>query len=293
MAHTVAVQVLDLNSDLNEIGVWRASENRSEWVRFAPWARVCVPASCDVNARVVSTDGDNPYSREIDLENVAREVVEYDGVHDLNQNHLEPGKFHVVYPDPDFQECQEVYENSPKTLDLAFETGDPVKHWWVSWIQDRVENGPYTFTSLFADEIHELIPQEASKDEYDTFQKVQLYRDCFIDARKYNLSIYQWGQNRSDVHEKLRRKERWRVTMNGRANPTRASQVVGWNNVPMHSDLTGSMDAGQALAWTQTNFEPFSWPVIPKPTDEELQVSLSPKQQTRPDSSAEAGGVSS
>lgn len=293
MAHTVAVQVLDLNAHLNELGVWRASESRSEWVRFAPWARVCVPRSCDVSARVVSTDENDPYTREVDLEEVVREVVRYDGVRDLNQNCLEPGKFHVVYPDPDFRECQEVYEESPKTYDLSFEPGHPVQQWWVSWVQDRVENGPYTFTSAFLDEIGDIISQEASKDEYSTYQKVQLYRDCHVDARKFNLSLYMWAQNRQDVHEKLRRKERWRMTLNGRANPTNGSQVVGWNKVPMNTDLTSSMNIGQALCWTETNFEPFTWPPVPKPTEEELRVSLRPRQQNVRESSAAEGGVPS
>jgi hypothetical protein len=293
MAHTVAAQVLDVNANLNEIGVWRASENRSEWVRFAPWAKVCVPSSCDVEATLESTDETNPYRRDVDLADVVREVAEYDDVRDLLDNHLEPGKFHVVYPDPDFRGCQAVYERSAKTYDLEFSPGDPVQQWWVSFVQARVEGGPYTFTSVFMDEIHEIISQEASKDQFDSYQKVLLYRDCHIDARKFNLSLYQWGQNRSDVHEKLRRKERWRVTMNGRANPTRASQVVGWNNVPMHTDLTSSMGTGQGLAWTQTNFEPFRWPDVPKPSEEELKVRLRPKQENVRESGAAEGGVPS
>ncbi|WP_232702213.1 ATP-binding protein [Halobacterium wangiae] len=292
MAHTVAVQVLDVNSHLNEMGVWRASESRSEWVRFAPWARVYVPRSCEVEARIVSTDEANPYEREVDLEDVVREVVAYEDVHDLNQNVLEPGKFHVVYPDPDFRKCQEIYRRSSKEYDLTFEPGDPVQQWWVSWVQDRVENGPYTFTSAFLDEIHEIISQEVSKDAFDSYQKVQLYRDCHIDARKFNLSLFQWGQDATDVHEKLRRKERWRITMNGRANPTRSSQVVGWDSIPMNTDLASRMKTGQALAYTQTNFEPFTWPDIPKPTDEELKVRLRPKQENARDSvAAEGGGV--
>ncbi len=293
MAHTVAVQVLDINAHLNESVVWRGSENRSEWIRFAPWARVLVPSSCDVSARIVSTDAMDSYEREVDLADVVREVEEYDDVHQLNQKLIEPRKFNVVYPDPDFVGCQEVYEESARTYDLSFQPGHPVQQWWVSWVQDRVENGPYRFMTGCIDEIHEIISQEAAKDEFDTYQKVQLYRDCHIDARKFNLSLFQWGQNASDVHEKLRRKERWRITMNGRANPTRASQVVGWNNVPMNTDLTSSMQTGRALAWTQTNFEPFQWPDIAKPTEEELKVRLRPRQQNIRERTAAEGGVPS
>jgi len=201
-----------------------------------------------------------------------------------------------VYPDPDFRRCQEIYRQSPREWGVEFEPGDPAAHWWVSWLQDRVENGPYTYTSAFLDEIAEVIPQEASKDQFTTYQKVMLYRDVYIDARKYGLSVYQWGQNREDVHEKVRRKERWRVTMNGRANPTSSSSVVGWNSVPMNTDLTSSMPIGKALAWTQTNFEPFAWPDIPMPADEELKVSLTSTQansRESPADVAEDGGVPS
>ena len=271
----------------SEAVVWRGSESRSEWVSFAPWAKVCLPASCTVSARVVSTSEGDAYTREVDLEDVVREVVYYDDPLDLCQNHLESGKFHVVYPDPQMTGCQDLYERSPKRKDgLEFTSSDPVNHWWVAFLLARVEHGPYTWTSLLVDEVGDIIPQSASKDQYASYQKVELYRDLFIDSRKYKLSVYHAGQNTEDAHEKVKRKHRWRATLNGRANPTRASQVVGVNRVPMNTDLTSAMPTGRGLLWTETNFEAFGWPDIPKPTSEELRLSLSPKVPSDP---ADAG----
>lgn len=294
MMHAWAAHLMDQN---DEIVVVRGTESRSEWVRFAPWAKVLVPASCDVEARVVSgAEADETYDREVALEDIAREVVSYDDVRDLNANHLEPGKFHVVYPDPEKVGCQSLYERSSKEYDgIEFRPGGPVDHWWFSWVLDRVENGPFEWTSFLWDEVGDILSQDASKDDYATYQKIQLYRDCHVDARKTSLSIFKWAQNREDLHEKIRRKVRWRVTLNGRANPTKGSQVVGWNNVPMNTDLTSRMSLGTALMWTETNFEAFRWPDIPKPAPEELRVRLRPRRRAVDvdEPVADQGGVTS
>jgi hypothetical protein len=281
----------------NETVVWRGSESRSEWVPFAPWARVCLPSSCDVTARLKSDDPDKPNSREVDLDDIAREVVYYDDPGHLNEELLERGKFHVVYPDPQMKGCQKLYEESSKRYELEFSPNDPVKHWWVAWVLARVEHGPYNFTSLLLDEVGDIISQDASKDEFSTYEKVLLFRDCFVDARKFNLSVYMFGHSEADIHEKLRRKVRWRITMNQIANPTRPGQVVGVNSVPMDTDMTSHMPVGRALMWTETFFDPsIAWKDIPKPTGEVLEVSLSPKRPASPGKTGEVaeseGGVS-
>jgi energy-coupling factor transporter ATP-binding protein EcfA2 len=287
----LAAHLMDLN---DEAVVWRGSESRSEWTAFAPWAKVCLPASCEVEATLDATDGSEGYPREVDLEEIAREVVYYDDPMDLCQNHLEEGKFHVVYPDPSMTGCQDLYERSPKRKDgLEFTPEDPVNHWWVAFMLARVEHGPYFWTTLIIDEVGDIIPQSASKDKFATYQKVELYRDLFIDSRKFNLSVFHAGQNTMDAHEKARRKHRWRATLNGRANPTRASQVVGVNRVPMETDLTSDMPTGRGLLWTETNFAAFSWVDVPKPTAEELRVELTPSVPKDPADASTSGGVPS
>jgi len=286
----LAAHTMDQN---DEAVVWRGSESRSEWVAYAPWAKVCLPASCDVDARLISTAGADDYPRDVDLEEIVREVVYYEDPMDLCEQ-LEPGKFHVVYPDPEMTGCQDLYERSPKRMDgLEFSSEDPVNHWWVGFLLARVEHGPYIWTSLFIDEVGDIIPQSASKDKFASYQKVELYRDLFIDSRKYKLSIYHAGQNAEDAHEKVKRKHRWRATLNGRANPTREGQVIGFNRVPMETDLTSDMPTGRGLFWTETNFSPFSWGDVPKPTEEELRVELSPIVPKDPADVSESGGVPS
>lgn len=267
-----SIRLMEVN---DEAVVWRASESRSEWVPLAPWARVCIPAGMDVDARLKSKNPNKP-TRDVELEEIAREVVRYDDVRDLNENIIEPGQFHVVYPDPEFKGCQEAFDESPKTYDISFEAGDPPKQWWVAWTLDRVERGPYFWTSLMFDEVGDVISQSASKDEYDTYQKVELFRDAFVDARKFGLSLFAFGHSETDIHQLLRHKIRWRVSMSGMANPTSAGQVVGVESVPMHTDMTSHMDIGRALMWTETRFDPsMAWSDIPAPTDEILEVVLS------------------
>jgi len=267
-----SIRLLEVN---DEAVVWRGSESRSEWVPLAPWTKVCIPAGLDVDATLKSKDPTKPV-RDVELEDVAREVVRYDDVRDLNENVLEPGTFHVVYPDPEFKGCQAALEESAKTYDIAFEKGDPPKHWWVAWMLDRVEKGPYLWTSLMFDEVGDVLPQSASKDEYDTYQKVELFVDCFVDARKFGLSVYAFGHSETDIHQLIRHKIRWRITMNRKANPTSSGNVVGVDNVPMNTDMTSHMNIGRALMWTSTRFDPsLAWSDVPAPTDEILEVSLS------------------
>lgn len=275
LAKYLSVRLMEIN---NEAIVWRASESRSEWVAFAPWARVCLPSSCDATARLMSKDPSVP-AREVDLEDIAREVVYYDDIRHLNQELLKPGRFHVVYPDPQMTGANEIYEASPKKYAIEFSPNDPPKHWWVAWMLDRVENGPFFWTSLMFDEVGDVISQDASKDEFDTYDKVLLFRDCYVDARKYGLSAFEFGHSETDIHEKLRRKVRWRSTLNGMANPTRPSQVVGVETVPMNKDLTSRMPVGRGLFWTETRFDhTIRWKDIPNPTNEVLQVRLSPRR---------------
>ncbi|MFC7137571.1 hypothetical protein ACFQRB_16225 [Halobaculum litoreum] len=90
--------------------------------------------------------------------------------------------------------------------------------------------------------------------------------------------MFGYGHSDVDFHEKVKRKVRWRITMNGTANPTRASQVVGVGNVPMNTDLTSHLKTGKCVMWTEQRFcYPLAWGDIPKPTDEELRVRLVPR----------------
>lgn len=253
-------QSLRLMEENDEKVVWRASTARSEWLPFAPWACVCLPAGVEVNARFVpkvpEQDGFT-----VDLEDVVREVVRYQDPIELNKFHLKDGQFHVVYPDPRMNRIQEIYEKTQeKQYDgLEFSADDPLNHWWFGYILARVEWGPYDWTSLIFDEIGDIAPEAARNDEYAHYQKVELFKDCMVDARKTGLSLFMFGHTESDIHSMIRRKIRWRVAMAGKANPTKGSQVVGFNSVPMNEDLASDLEVGHMIPYNESRFE---WPQV-------------------------------
>lgn len=255
--------------------VWRASTARSEWLPFAPWTRVCLPEGVEINARFVPK---NPtqQSVEVELEDVVREVVRYrDPIH-LNRELLKEGQFHVVYPDPKMRGLQELYESTQeKEYDgLEFTEEDPLNHWWFGYLLARIERGPYHWTSVLFDEIGDIAPEAARNDEYAHYQKVELFKDCLVDARKTGLSIFMFGHAEADIHSMIRRKIRWRIAMPGKANPTKASQVVGFNNVPMNEDHSSGEDVGWMMPYNESRFE---FPGVkishyPSPVDMTLKI---------------------
>jgi hypothetical protein len=273
----LAVRLMEENS---EAVAWRGSTARSEWLPFAPVTRVCLPSSVDVDARLVPKDPTNPAVENVALDDVVREVCWYDDVRDLNQRLLEPGQFHVVYPDPLLRGIQDVYEAAdekayqPPPDRPLFHPDDPSNHFWFGWLLDRVENGPYEWTSLILDEIGDLASQEARKDSFGTYQKIELMRDCYVDARKTGLSIFAAGHSETDIHAMIRRKMRWRIQMPGQANPTTGSDVVGFESVPMNTDLTSKMSPGELLAFNERHFDQLAFSEIPSPVEHSLQVSL-------------------
>lgn len=263
--------------------VWRASQTRSEWLPLHRWVTLCLPAGVPIDAKLVPRDPSQSEVRlDVDehLPQIVREVVYYHDLEELNRELLAPGKIHVVYPDPMLRGCQRAYENSqekayddPSNRGL-FEPEDPSNHFWFGWVLDRVENGPHDWTTLILDEIGDIAPQDASKDQYGTYQKVELLRDCWVDARKKGLSIFAFGHSSKDIHAMIRRKMRWRVTMNGKANPTRDGQVVQFDAVPMKWDQTSRMDVGEALIWNEQTFEPISWPNYEAPVSHSLETRI-------------------
>jgi hypothetical protein len=182
----------------------------------------------------------------------------------------------VVYPDPTMQGCQEVYERSEeKTYEgLEFSPSDPANHWWFAWMLARVERGPHHWTTWICDEVGDLAPQSAQNDEFSTYQKVVMMKDCWVDARKFGFTIFAFGHSEKDIHQLIRQKIRWRIQMRGSANPTSASSVVGFGSVPMETDITSHMSVGRALMYTETNFSKFAWKDMPTPTDHKLKISL-------------------
>lgn len=274
LALWLALRLLEYN---NEKVIWRASTSRSEWLPYAPWARVCLPEGVDVHARFAPKD---PTQRgfEVELEDIVREVVRYrDPIH-LNEEILQPGTFHVVYPDPKMRRLQEIYErDDEKQYDgLEFSKDDPLNHWWFGYVHARISEGPHHWTSLIFDEIGDIAPEAARNDEYAHYQKVEFLKDNWVDARKKGLSIFAFGHSEADIHSMIRRKIRWRVTMAGTANPRSVSDVVGFSSVPMKEDIMSSRDVGTFLPFNESDFQfpPFRASYIEEPVDMSLKVSF-------------------
>jgi len=282
LAGYVSIRMMEAN---NEKVVWRGSSSRSEWLALAPWTVLCLPEGVPINARLESKNPNDPavvLDRD-DLEGIVREVRTYSGPVDLNRNVLDEGTFHVVYPDPQLRGCQEIYEASPERRydtppdrkDL-FSEEDPASHFWFAWVLARVEHGPHDWTTWICDEIGDIAPQSARKDSYGSYQKVELLKDVWVDARKFGLSIYLFGHSEVDIHQSIRHKIRWRIQMPKTANPTTASEVVGFESVPMETDLTSRNPVGKALMYTETNFESFRWKDVSGPTDYKLKIGVGP-----------------
>jgi len=280
LANYVAARMMEIN---DERVVWRGSSSRSEWLPLAPWTRLCLPEGVEIAARLESKDPTHA-AVELepeDLEKIVREVVYYSDPVDLNQRVLKEGAFHVIYPDPEMRGCQRVYRESPERTyeapggrDQLFAPEDPASHWWFAWVLSRVEHGPHHWTSLIFDEIGDLAPQSAKKDKFGTYQKVEMLKDTWVDARKFGLSIFCFGHSETDIHQMIRKKLRWRVQMRGTANPTTKSDLVGFESVPMNTDLTSRMQVGEALMYSETNFEPFRWANLSAPHDYKLRLQL-------------------
>lgn len=265
-ANFVATRMIEIN---NEAVVWAGSQSRAEWLPLAPWTTLCLPADVGFTAHLEPRDKTLPVVPlgDGDLERIVRDVKRYEDPIDLNRNVVEPGKIHVVYPDPMMRRCEAIYQESPdrtyeapRGREQLFHQEDPDPHWWFAWFLSRLEHGPFHPFSWIVDEVGDIMEQGASKDQFGTFQKVKLVSDALAEARKYALSVFALGQDQTDVHEKFRRKLRWRVQLPGQANPTSKSEVVGFNTIPMDQDITSSLGIGQGLMYTESTFSKFSWP---------------------------------
>jgi len=275
----LAVRMLEINE---ETVVWRGSSSRSEWLPLAPWATLCLPAGADVSVRLVPTDkSEAPITlREHDLERIVREVIRYENPLDLIEQ-LEPGRFHVVYPDPDMTGCQELFEHaSTKNYDeppreALFGPEDPASHFWFAFVLARVEFVERAhFMTLILDEIGDIAPQSASKDQFGTYQKIELLKDLWVDARKFGLTFGLFCHSEVDIHQLVRHKIRWRIQMPGTSNPTTASGIVGFDESPMNSAVTSHYPIGRALMYTETNFDRFEWPNYDAGVPWKLKISL-------------------
>jgi len=272
LGHYWATRLMEVN---NEAVVWRGSSSRSEWLPLKKWTTLLLPANAEIEPRWKPRDiREQNVGERADLDDVVREVKYYDDPIDLNDK-LEPGKFHVVYPDPSFTGCDRIMRESdymaqptehvPKSE--ADEPGDatPPIHWWFAYFVAKIEYGPYDWTSVIFDEVADLAPQSARADKHETYEKIEAMRRVMADSRKFYFSLFFFGHHEENLHSKVRRTIQWRISMpDGTSNPTASdSPPVGLNDIPMYHDLLSRRDVGHGICWTETDFSLFKWDDMP------------------------------
>lgn len=269
--------------------VWRGQPSASEWLPYKPWTTLHLPKHADIDATWEPNDMRKTGGQPADLASEVREVRRYDNPTALNKA-LDPGKFHVVYPDPSFSGCEEIMRNSnycdkpvpfqPSWEGPAEET-TPVVEWWFAFFVARLENGPYDWTTVVFDEAADLAPDSAANDFNMTYEKVKSLRKVMAHSRKHYLSLIMFAHREDNVHYKIRGTFDWRASMpDGTANlcaNNNDSAPVGFNDMPMLADMLSDRPIGYGLWWNETNFTRFTWDDIPDWDEDEnrwLQIDL-------------------
>jgi hypothetical protein len=271
---TIALPVIR-NLEINpDAVVWRGSPARAEWLPLRAWTRLCLPAGLEVEA-VLDPPSDEMDPIQVDLSEVVYEVVRYGSIRELNHEVLREGMLHVVFPDPRFRgataayrEADEIQEighvsawDAASESDLGPEDVTPSEMWWFAWAIDKIDHGPPIWTSWVADEIGNLMPEHASNEYHRLHDRISAFRDKYVDARRNKFSLFGVGHDAKDLHNLLRKKMRWRITMAGIDNPT--GQTVGMGEAPMNRNYTQGYQLGEALSWNSQNHAPFNWADIP------------------------------
>lgn len=280
----IGVRLCDEN---DEIVVWRGSSMRSEWLRLRRWVTLWLPENADIDATWMTEDGDEPTDDVDDLETVVRDVETYaDPVDLLEQLGEGPrGTINVVYPDPTFKGCSDLTAecDRPGTSDpLPFrptwecdddQTPTPVQHWWFAFVLAAVEQSSlYEWLSLLFDELGDVTPEDAKQDADRTYDKLSVFRSCIADSRRAGFSMFGAIHYEENLHHKGRREFEWRISMpDERPNPrrdVRSSIPVGFETVPMYSDVISGFDVGTGLCYTEGGCTWFGWENIPFEPDD-------------------------
>lgn len=271
----------------NETFIWAESvdesgtNERTEWLSFAPFATVAVPAGLGTTVRVVPK---NPQldAFEVGLEDIARDVIRYDSIDDLMRQ-LMPGQFYVVFPDPLHRGAEEVskfnyfnFEEVTPRDEKGPDQPTDADQWWFAFIAHRISGDVFvhpTFINL--DEAGNLLDPDARKDIHQHYQKIKWFRNKYADARKKGVSFGYQAHALSEVHKFARQKIRWRVTMAGNSPPI-GRTLPGDRECPIETDLTSSLEPGRAYMWKSPHFAKIRWPNLKdkKPSRLDAEISI-------------------
>lgn len=254
----------------NETFIWAESvdetgtNERTEWLRFAPFTTIAVPDALGTRVRIVPKNPSvDPF--QVDIGMIARDVIRYESIQDLTRQLL-PGQFYVVFPDPLHRGCREVskfnYWNFRQTTPPG-ETGPDrptdADQWWFAFVAHRISADEFVHpTVINLDEAGNILDADAEKDDHEHYEKIRWFRNKYADARKKGVSFAYQAHSLSEVHRFARQKIRWRTTMPGNSPPINRT-LPGERSCPIEKDLTSSMDPGRAIIW-KNYFADFKWP---------------------------------
>jgi len=270
---------LDIDCPNDERVVIRGRPDSSDWRRINHWTTLWLPSGCNARVDVRARSDDT-----LSVDDLARDVVYYDGVMDLLRQIEErpSGTINVVYPDPEFRECQEVIEQAsgvPYEIEVFPESephedygATPTSSWWFCFLLARSSFGKLwddddnpMWMTVQLDEIVELAPENppgGPKGHY-TWEFVQMLTEMMIDTRKVGLSIIGYCHFTSDVASVWRKQFNVRISMpDDRPNPIagRSSTFpAGWDSVKMEQDLISHHNPGVGLCYSESKFSKFSW----------------------------------
>lgn len=253
------------------------TNERTEWLSFAPFATVCIPAGLNERVRVVPTS-QHANEFEVDIEDICRKVIRYTSVQDLTEK-LIPGGFHVVFPDPLHRGCRDVSRHAYWSYEDTYhedapDRPTPTDQWWFAFIAHRISGDVFTHpTYLNIDEAGNLLDADAEKDAHDHYQKIKWFRDKYADARKKGVSFGFQAHALAEVHRFPRSKIRWRVTMPGNSPPI-GRKLPGSRQCPIETDLTSDLPAGEAYIWKSPNFAKIGWPDLKGKARLDAEVSI-------------------
>lgn len=300
-----AARLMEVN---DETVVWRGSTGRSEWLPFAPWTTLWLPANASVSGRWVYGDDARAAETIPDLSGIVREVRRYDDVLGLVESLADypAGTFNVVYPDPSFSGCEELSEETDRvaeTLPFVPEwrttqevSGTPLRHWWYGFLLARIDfASSYGWTSLIFDEARDLAPQDVEQDEHRSHKKASLFADLIRDSRRFKFSIYASVHREKQLFWMVSEQFERRIDMpDDTANPKQrksSSHPQGWETVPMYADIMSHRDTGTGLMYNEAEFQAYSWTDLKSKIDLEdrvLKLSLGRDTDDEPDSSGES-----
>jgi hypothetical protein len=275
VVQTILARMMEVS---NDAVVWRGTEQRTEWLPFAPWTIVALPEGVDYEVSVAPPEEDAGFQGDvsfdplvIDLEDIVWKVKRYSNLEDLNQNVLEPGGFHVVYPDPLHRGAEAATSQAVESGDLEYipaGAGDddnpptPPKMWWFAWLIHHNSFGRNMRVTWVCDEASNLFEDHASNDNHDLEKRIAAVSSSYVDFRRNGLSFILLSQRAEEIAWQIRKKMRWGVPLSGTSNPV-SEELIGAGTPPMNVDLTTNWEIGKAIIYTAGAYTEFDFDAIP------------------------------